>query len=391
MNLGFHYHSTFILCETGVKVPGQIGMFLSELARQCDNLYLFLEETPFDQSMDHDYLLDEANISLVSIGQKSSFYHRFFFPWKKIKIISSYSDKLDILLLRAPSPMVPLLFMSLHKKVPTWILLVGNYINGISGLKQPLIRKIGIIAILYIYNLIQFIVIKRAKVLVNSKALYNQYANSAKYIKQVKTTTLTSDSFFKRSDTCDKTKIHILYTGRINFQKGLRELIDAVALLINRFDLVLDIVGWEDPGQYSCIKELKARASRNGINERVNFIDKKRIGEELNFYYRNSDIFVLPTYHEGFPRSIWEAMANSIPVICTPVGGIPYELTNRVDARFVKMKSALSLAEGIEEIIVDGSLRRTIIRNAYEKSTQNTVEAQTVILLDEMKKLNGKE
>jgi glycosyltransferase involved in cell wall biosynthesis len=38
--------------------------------------------------------------------------------------------------------------------------------------------------------------------------------------------------------------------------------------------------------------------------------------------YEQSDIFVLPTWHEGFPHSIWEAAATSLPIFVTKVGGI---------------------------------------------------------------------
>jgi glycosyltransferase involved in cell wall biosynthesis len=389
MTLGFHYHTTFILENDTIKVPGQIGVFLEELAKNCEKLYLFLEEARHNDTNDHDYVLHQENIKLIRIGYKSSFYKRLFWPGDKLSIVSAHASELDCLLIRAPSPMLPLLFLKLYKVVPTQILVVGNYLNGISGLKQPLIRKIGIIAVLHIYNLIQLYVIRKAKIFVNSRELYDTYSASAQHTTLIKTTTLTADSFYTRQDTCQNNEIRILYTGRINFQKGLRELIEAVALLTKKFNLKIDVVGWEDPGTFSFKDSLQGQADDLGIGNRIQFLGKKRVGDELNYYYRNSDIFALPTYHEGFPRTIWEAMANSLPIICTPVGGIPHELENRVHALFVAVKDSRSLANAIEELILNGELRRTLIRSAYTKSSQSTVEIQTRVLLNEIKNSNA--
>ncbi len=386
MTLGFHYHTSFILDNGVIKVPGQIGIFLAELARQCDTLYLFFEEARDNSSNDHDFALLPDNIVLIRTGYKSSFYKRLFWPGKSLDIIHSHIDKLDYMILRAPSPLMPLLFRKVHKKVPTWILIVGNYLNGISGLKQPFIRKVGIVLVLYIYNLLQLMAIRRARVFVNSQELFDTYVDDARHTVLIKTTTLQLNGFYQRTDTCQGPTIRILYTGRINFQKGLRELISAVGILKKKFLIQIDIVGWEDTGTFNFEEALRAQAVEAGIDSMVTFHGKKRVGEELNVYYRNSDIFVLATYHEGFPRTIWEAMANSLPIICTPVGGIPHELRNRQEAVFVPVKDSQALADAIEEVIVNKDLRQALIQHGYAKSKQNTVEAQTELLLNEMMK-----
>ncbi|MCO1498175.1 glycosyltransferase, partial [Limosilactobacillus reuteri] len=91
----------------------------------------------------------------------------------------------------------------------------------------------------------------------------------------------------------------------------------AVAILSNKYKIIIDIVGWEEQGSFSYEKALKQIAIENGIGEKIIFHGKKEIGPELNTYYRNADIYAIPSYHEGFPRTIWEAMANSLPVIAT--------------------------------------------------------------------------
>ena len=60
-----------------------------------------------------------------------------------------------------------------------------------------------------------------------------------------------------------------------------------------------------------------------GINEKVKFLGKMPNGDSVRKIIRKSDIFVFPTRAEGLPRVILEAMAEGLPVISSPVCGIP--------------------------------------------------------------------
>jgi glycosyltransferase involved in cell wall biosynthesis len=63
----------------------------------------------------------------------------------------------------------------------------------------------------------------------------------------VRTTTIAEKDFFFRTDTCLKDDINILYTGRLDVAKGLRELVKAVAILRNnKFKIKLHFASWED-------------------------------------------------------------------------------------------------------------------------------------------------
>lgn len=62
----------------------------------------------------------------------------------------------------------------------------------------------------------------------------------------------------------------------------------------------------------------------------------------LNKMYRKAEINAIPSNHEGFVKTIWEAMANSLPVLATSEGGIPDYLTNYDNAIFVEPKNIMS-------------------------------------------------
>jgi glycosyltransferase involved in cell wall biosynthesis len=152
-----------------------------------------------------------------------------------------------------------------------------------------------------------------------------------------------------------------LYTGRINFQKGLRELLQAVSMLIKVYTIEIDIVGWEDAGKFSYTEALKKEAKVLGLMDRLHFHGKKKVGDELNSFYRKADIYCIPSYHEGFPRTIWEAMANSLPVIATRVGSIPGYLSEKTTL-LIDAKNVNQLREAIEEVITNEHRRKSIIK-----------------------------
>ena len=137
--------------------------------------------------------------------------------------------------------------------------------------------------------------------------------------------TLQATDFYERADTCQKRPIHLLYTGRMDRGKGLADMTAALGMLVEQgYDACLDLVGWPEAGD-PILAEIKAEAERMGIAERVTDHGFKPLGEELFAFYKNADIYVIASRSsfEGFPRTIWEAMAHSLPVAATRVGSIP--------------------------------------------------------------------
>ena len=102
----------------------------------------------------------------------------------------------------------------------------------------------------------------------------------------------------------------------------------------------------------------------------------KSVGKELNEMYRMSDIYIIPSYHEGFPRAIWEAMANSCPVISTNVGGIPETLTNGKDCILIEPHSNKEIVNAVVLLVNNMELRKSLISNGYMFAQTNTLDVQ---------------
>lgn len=390
MKLGFYYHSAFTVKNNSIFVPGYIGVFIDELARQSEKLFLFLEKQPNKNSTEEDYKIVSKNIELIDLGNKSSFYNRLLMPQNIIAKFKPYRNELDAFIIRCPSPLAPHIFKQLNGHTTVFPLLVGNYIDGLKDLKQPIIRKTAISALTYYYQHLQNKMVSRTDIFVNSVLLYNENEARAKNINLIKTTTLNKDSFYKRNDTCNSKEINLLYTGRINFQKGLRELIQAAAILNKNHSVTLNIVGWEEGENKVYQSELEKEAQKLNINHKVIFHGKKQIGPELQEFYKSCDIYVIPSYHEGFPRTIWEAMASSIPVIATSVGSIPHYLEHNKDAIIIKPRDTNEIVKAVEEIINNKTFRMNLIRNAFELVSEITLEKQTEILLRKIRAIINK-
>src|SRR5690606_10741799 len=110
--------------------------------------------------------------------------------------------------------------------------------------------------------------------------------------------------------------LRVLFAGRIGARKGTFDLLAAFARIASRFDATLVCAG---DGECDA---LMARAAELGISDRVTCPGWLR-GPAMNAEFGRACTFVLPSHAEGLPMALLEAMSHGLPVIATPVGGIP--------------------------------------------------------------------
>ncbi len=106
--------------------------------------------------------------------------------------------------------------------------------------------------------------------------------------------------------------------GRLVKRKGQSLLIEACAALLERgVPVRLTLVG-DGPRR----AELEALAGRLGVADRVRFAGS--VGhDDILPMFRSADVFCLPSFSEGVPVVLMEAMAHSVPVVTTRIMGIP--------------------------------------------------------------------
>ncbi|MGL5924164.1 glycosyltransferase family 4 protein [Chroococcidiopsis sp.] len=146
----------------------------------------------------------------------------------------------------------------------------------------------------------------------------------------------------------EKRAIALILVGTLaQLYKAPDVLIKAVASCIHDkgLNLTLTLVG---DGKHR--SELEALAAELKIAEYVRFLGQLTVGDAVRTQLDRADLFVLPSYQEGMPRAMIEAMARGLPCIGSTVGGIP-ELLPAED--MVSPGNVMALADKIHEIAID--------------------------------------
>ena len=139
--------------------------------------------------------------------------------------------------------------------------------------------------------------------------------------------------------------LEILYLGRLTEEKGLFEAVQAIALLTGRgLEARLRIAG-----DGAAAGPLRSAIAAAGLGERVILLGAVR-GEAKQRLWRQGQVFVLPTYREGLPYALLEAMAAGAVPVVTPVGGIPDVLTDGVQGLLVPPRDPEALAAALERL-----------------------------------------
>lgn len=388
MRLGFYYFFPITIKNKGYFLPGFFGRFIDQLALHTTELVLFFHVASQHEESYNDYQLKGSNIRVVLLPIKGNLQNRYK-NLKTIKLIFSKNlPSVDKFLFRGPAPLLPELSAIIHKSdIPLYYLIVGNQLEGVEDLPQPFWRK-NLIRLFWMYNqYYQNFWLKNNSVIVNSHKLYNQLALFCPVIHEINTTTLSIGDFYSRDDTCQTKSIRLLYSGRIDLGKGLEDIILAVGLLVNRgFDLYIDFVGWVS-GKIDVKSMLLETIDDLQLTDRVKFHGYVPLGEKYFDYFKKADIFVIASRSsEGFPRVIWEAMAQGLPVIATRVGSIPDYIEDC--SILIEPKNPSKLADAIVKIIEEPKLRIDNIHKGQEIAKNMTLEEQTKKLAEILQKTN---
>ncbi|AUD06965.1 glycosyltransferase family 4 protein [Spirosoma pollinicola] len=152
----------------------------------------------------------------------------------------------------------------------------------------------------------------------------------------------------------------ILFAGTLNNRKGFQDLLASFALIYHKYP------SWHlvfaGNGQINTGKEI---AKALNISDRTHFVGWVE-SEEKELLFQKASIFCLPSYAEGFPMAVLDAFSYSLPVITTPVGGIPDILTNSVNALIFEPGDIDTLSIQLMLCIDDSNLRHSLANASYE-------------------------
>lgn len=152
--------------------------------------------------------------------------------------------------------------------------------------------------------------------------------------------------------------LRVLFIGWLAREKGVLDLYDAFAALPRHRDVELILCG-----EGEARAELAARVARDGLGDRVRLRGWVRHDGKLAELAR-ADLFVLPTYFEGFPNALIEAMAAGVPAICSDIAPIASLVRDGEHALLFPCGDAEALRERIDRAIASPALRTRLAERA---------------------------
>jgi glycosyltransferase involved in cell wall biosynthesis len=160
--------------------------------------------------------------------------------------------------------------------------------------------------------------------------------------------------------------LHVLYLGHIGKAKGSFDLVEAAKTALPKGQMFeFRMIGGElAPGEGMRLCE---KIEADGLQEQVR-VCSPVIGPDKLAAYRWADVFVYPSYDEGMPMAVIEAMACGLPVIASRVGGLPDLVTEGVNGLLVQAGRPEQIAAAICQLSDEPLMRATMGQQSYQRA-----------------------
>lgn len=166
----------------------------------------------------------------------------------------------------------------------------------------------------------------------------------------------------------------LLYLSNILTNKGVFVLLDALKLLAaDSLAFRANLAG--APGDTATMAAFKDVREQPELRDRVTYAGIV-IGDEKDRLFRSADIFVMPTLFDAFPLVALEAMAYSLPVVCSEEGSLPDIVRDGETGVLVEKGKADDLAAALKPLLVDSARRRKMGEAGFRRYTENFTVAQ---------------
>jgi N,N'-diacetylbacillosaminyl-diphospho-undecaprenol alpha-1,3-N-acetylgalactosaminyltransferase len=157
--------------------------------------------------------------------------------------------------------------------------------------------------------------------------------------------------------------VRVTMIARAIKHKGVQEFIDAAAILGEKYpDVSFQFVGSPDLGNRFSITEAFMQSQPY-----LHYLGHQ---DNIRHILSQSDVFVLPSYREGLPRTSLEAMSMGLPIVTTDAVGCRETVQEGINGFLVPPRNAQALADAIEKLIINPSLRKQMGEAGREKAVR---------------------
>ncbi len=351
------------------------ALFLNELSENIDHTKLFCgvcKEGDSGYDFSNEVKINKSIKSTISRGNTPNTPLALFFLnnyYLLIKLIYFCWPRSNyFIFLPSPIGICGILILVIFRRKQT----LGVYIGGNYSVEQKYEQRLG-----FLKKIIKNITSSIIDPLVNYSIKKSDYVITPSYdyyerFKDRKNIFLTPPllnidetdllNSVQIANALGETDRFITFCGELRHAKGIVDLLNAFILCTkeNSFqNCKLKIIG---SGQ--AMSELEDIVNENKLSQRVIFCGQIKDKEQLKKELKNSTVFVLPSYSEGFPRVAYECFTLGIPTILTPIGGIPYLVKDSVHTIFVTPGDVLDISQKIQLLLNNNQLRVAIVENA---------------------------
>ena len=316
------------------------GIFIKELIEIGVSLtYLQFESLSNNNISSFD--LEDHGVICVSLSQKNSKIWSYLSAYlKAVKIIKAS----DFVYLYYPNTFKYIAFLCLLLRKP-----YGLYIRGMNGVNDKLSHYI------YKHASTVFTVSDYFTNMVNQVTGKDIAHTIRPMIPYTDVDVVVGRKYVQREE------FNILYLGRISAYKGLAVLMQASKQLHDKgYKFKLKVVG---NGEFS--PQLAQMVTDLDLQDFVSLEGPVYDNDKKADYYKKADLYVLPTYHEGFPRTLYEAMIFGTPIVTTFVGGIPALMQDGENCKRIEPRSVDSIVEGLTYAMDNYAEMGKMANNAY--------------------------
>lgn len=374
-----HHHQVYIEGNGRLWVSSTLGRWLNSISPYFNRLILLLYQSR-QRLPQQDTLIEAENVQVLSLGhygKKADRLERYLSLDNVCKQATSHADGL---LIRGITPRQRAIWQRTRLSYKAF-LLVGSLTQKGSANVQSLWQLYAHLLKPYRLRQLCYMAKEGGLMMANSlQAVEEQQRRWGIAARFVPTSSIRRDEFAPLQVRKLSSPWRLLYCGRLDMDKGIGDLIKALSILTSRgFEIILDIVGAKAEPGYSYIVNL---VRQFGLTSRVRFHGFIPFGPDLFHYYRRADALILPSYSEGFPHVIWEAAANSCPVIASRVGGIPALIKHERHGILVQAGAVDEIVSAVVGLFDNEALRQSVIEQAYGQAKNFTLEACARKLVD---------
>ncbi|MFC1711792.1 glycosyltransferase family 4 protein [Patescibacteria group bacterium] len=279
----------------------------------------------------------------------SRFVYQFFLPFYNLSLIK----KINVIRVMQLTGVIPAIICKIVLNKP-FVFTYGYDYVSFAKLENQKIRPV-------LLKTMERLAIKYAAVvIVTSKKMQSSLEKKYSQVKlayipngvNIEKFKPLKKSANKRQSSC----VNILFVGRLEKQKNLANLLKAVFLLSKSYKLKIVFIG---QGKLKAGLEKLAKTKKLDLT-----IINKVSHSQMPKYYQQADFFVLPSYLEGHPKALLEAMASGLPCLVSDYPGLEF-----VDNREIKVTGFKDkeIAMNLKKLITDNNLRKKLGATAREK------------------------